>query len=119
MEQSNENLATAEQAVLDEAAKVNSERMDAVQKLAATVARRVDLEKQVAETIKEERRLANAAEKAGWTAAQVKRFVRKAKEQPGKRTTPTPDQTRQDDHPAQGENADATSDSASEVEQQN
>lgn len=114
MEQNNENLATAEKAVLEEAAKVNSERMEAVEKLAATVARRVDLEKQVAETVKEERRLASAAEKAGWTAAQVKRFVRKAKEQPGKRTTPPPDQTRHENDPAQREDADNTSDGAAE-----
>lgn len=90
MEQRRENQTDAEQAVLDEASKVNEERMDAVQRLASSVARRVELERQVSEAVKEEKRLATAAEKAGWTAAQVKRFAKKAKEQPQKKGHPNP-----------------------------
>lgn len=89
MEQSNENVESAEQAVLDEAEKVHQERMETVRELAASVARRVELEQQVVDAVKEEKRLATAAEKVGWTPAQVKRFAKRAKEQPRKRKVPT------------------------------
>src|SRR5699024_10671508 len=56
-------IQEAQQQVLDEARKVNDERLKVVEELAAAVAFRVDLEKQVHEAKKEEKRLMTAAEK--------------------------------------------------------
>lgn len=78
-------IQEAQQQVLDEARKVNDERLKAVEELAAAVAFRVDLEKQVHEAKKEEKRLMTAAEKQGWTRAQVNKFAR-APKPTGKRT---------------------------------
>lgn len=72
-------IQEAQQQVLDEARKVNDERLKAVEELAAAVAYRVDLEKQVHEAKKEEKRLMNVAEKHGWTRAQVNKFARAPK----------------------------------------
>lgn len=79
-------IQEAQQQVLDEARKVNDERLKAVEDLAAAVAFRVDLEKQVHEAKKEEKRLMTAAEKQGWTRAQVNKFARTPK--PTKRAHP-------------------------------
>lgn len=68
-----------EAAVLEEAEKVNYERMAAVKELAAAVAHRVALEEQIKEAEKREKQLARDAAKAGWTEAQIKRFTRTAK----------------------------------------
>jgi len=76
METSNKNLSPAEQAVLDEAHKVNEERMQVIQDLAAIVAQRIDLEEQLKDNTKQERRAIREAEKAGWTPAQIKRFMK-------------------------------------------
>lgn len=76
METMNENISTAEQAVLDEARKVNEKRMQAIQDLAAIVAQRVDLEEQLKDNAKQERRAVREAEKSGWTPAQIKRFMK-------------------------------------------
>ena len=76
METSNKSLSPAEQTVLDEARKVNEERMQAIQDLAAIVAQRIDLEDRLKENTKQERRAVREAEKAGWTPAQIKRFMK-------------------------------------------
>src|SRR5690625_3860234 len=76
METMNKNISTAEQAVLDEARKVNEERMQAIQDLAAIVAQRIDLEEQLKDNTKQERRAIREAEKVGWTPAQIKRFMK-------------------------------------------
>lgn len=81
METPNNNLSTAEQAVLDEAHKVNEERMQAVKGLAAIVAQRIDLEEQLKDNTKQERRAIREAEKAGWTPAQIKRFMKPPRSQ--------------------------------------
>lgn len=78
-------IQAAQQQVLEEARKVNEERLKAVEDLAAAVAFRVDLERQLHEAKKEEKRLMNAAEKQGWTRAQVNKFARAPKA--GKRTS--------------------------------
>jgi len=70
-----------EQAVLDEARKVNEERMEAVQKLASIVAEKHELEEQLKDNARRERQAIKAAEKAGWTQAQVKRFMKPPKKQ--------------------------------------
>ncbi|WP_300345587.1 hypothetical protein [Nesterenkonia sp.] len=72
-------LDQAQQHVLEEARRVNEERMKAVEDLAAAVARRVDLERQLSEAKKTEKRLMAAAEKAGWTRTQVSRFAKPPK----------------------------------------
>lgn len=72
-------LAPAQQHVMDEAQKVNEERMAAVEKLALAVARRVDLEHALSEAKKDEKRLMVAAEKQGWTRAQVTKFAKPPK----------------------------------------
>lgn len=69
----------AQQQVLDEARKVNEQRLKAVEELAAAVAFRVEVERQLHEAKKEEKRLMNAAEKQGWTRAQVNKFARAPK----------------------------------------
>lgn len=76
MTTTSENLSAAEQAVLDEAHKVNEQRMQAIKDLAAIVAQRVELEEQLKDNTKEERRAIREAEKAGWTPAQIKRFMK-------------------------------------------
>jgi|SRR5699024_1627267 len=92
METTNKNLSTAEQAVLDEARKVNEERMQAIQDLAATVAQRIDLEERLKDNAKEERRAVREAEKAGWTPAQIKRFMKPPRTQhKTQRSASTPD----------------------------
>lgn len=72
-------LTPAQRHVLDEAKKVNEERMSAVEDLAKAVARRVDLEHELNEAKKEEKRLMAAAEKQGWTRAQVTKFAKPPK----------------------------------------
>lgn len=74
-----ERIDAVQQQVLDEARKVNEERLKAVEDLAAAVAFRVDLERQLHEAKKEEKRLMTAAEKQGWTRAQVNKFARTPK----------------------------------------
>lgn len=81
------NLNPAEQAVLDEARKVNEERMQAIQDLAAIVAQRIDLEERLKDNAKQERRAIREAEKAGWTPAQIKRFMKPPRTQ--SRPSPT------------------------------
>jgi len=76
METTNTNLSPAEQAVLDEARKVNEQRMHAIQNLAAIIAQRIELEERLKDNAKQERRAVRAAEKAGWTPAQIKRFMK-------------------------------------------
>lgn len=94
---------SAKQAVLDEAAKVNEERMTAVEELAAGVSYRIQLEGQLIEAEKEEKRLTQAAEKAGWTAAQVKRFIRSAKASPKRRKSPATEHSVSTNETVQGE----------------
>ncbi|GAA1139802.1 hypothetical protein [Nesterenkonia lutea] len=72
-------LTPAQRHVLEEAQKVNEERMAAVEDLAKAVARRVDLEHELNEAKKEEKRLMTAAEKQGWTRAQVNKFAKPPK----------------------------------------
>lgn len=72
-------LTPAQRHVLEEAQKVNEERMTAVEDLAKAVARRVDLEQELNEAKKEEKRLMVAAEKQGWTRAQVTKFAKPPK----------------------------------------
>lgn len=72
-------LTPAQRHVLEEAQKVNEERMTAVEDLAKAVARRVDLEQELNEAKKEEKRLMAAAEKQGWTRAQVTKFAKPPK----------------------------------------
>src|SRR5699024_11481208 len=79
MEQTTDHL---EQAVLDEARKVNEERMKAVKHLAAIVAEKHDLEEQVKDNARRERQATKAAEKAGWTQAQIKPFIKPPNKQP-------------------------------------
>lgn len=66
----------AQRHVLEEAARVNEERMEAIQNLAEAVATRTGLEHDLNEAKKEERRAMAAAEKQGWTKAQVARFAK-------------------------------------------
>lgn len=73
------DLTPAQRHVLEEAQKVNEERMKAVEDLAKAVARRVDLEHELNEAKKEEKRLMAAAEKQGWTRAQVTKFAKPPK----------------------------------------
>src|SRR5699024_7295773 len=92
METSTKNLSPAEQAVLDEARKVNEERMQAIQNLAAIVAQRIDLEERLKDNAKQERRAVREAEKAGWTPAQIKRFMKPPRTQNTTQpSTSTPD----------------------------
>lgn len=76
METPSNKLSPTEQAVLDEARKVNEERIHPIQELAAIVAQRIDLEKQLKDNTRQERRAIREAEKAGWTPAQIKRFMK-------------------------------------------
>lgn len=92
METPNNNLSPAEQAVLDEAHKVNEERMLVIEDLAAIVAQRIDLEERLKENTKQERRAIREAEKAGWTPAQIKRFMKPPRTQNTTQpSTSTPD----------------------------
>lgn len=84
------HIQAAQQQVLDEARKVNDQRLKAVEELATAVAFRVDLERQVHEAKKEEKRLMTAAEKQGWTRAQVNKFARAPK---NTRRTQSPNNT--------------------------
>lgn len=102
-------IQEAQQQVLDEARKVNDERLKAVEELAAAVAHRVDLEKQVHEAKKEEKRLMTIAEKHGWTRAQVNKFSRAPKttgkrpQQPNSATAQTaPTETPEEASPGDG-----------------
>lgn len=83
----------AKRHVLEEAARVNQERMEAVENLADAVARRVDLEHQVAEAKKEEKRRMTAAEKAGWSRTEVTRFAKPPKTATRKNTSADSGQT--------------------------
>lgn len=71
----------AQNEVLAEAERINEERMAVMRDLAENVGHRRDLERQVREAEKEERRLTSAAEKAGWTRRQVQRIVKPPKQQ--------------------------------------
>lgn len=73
------DMTQRQEEMLAEAERVNEERMEIMRELAAQVAHRVDLERQVAEAEKEERRLTAAAEKAGWTRRQVLRVAKPPK----------------------------------------
>jgi len=64
-----------EQAVLEEARKVNEQRMKSVEVLARLVAGRRELEARLKENAKQQRRAIREAKKAGWTTAQIKRLV--------------------------------------------
>ncbi|MBO0596958.1 hypothetical protein I2485_07030 [Nesterenkonia sp. E16_7] len=90
-------LTPAQQHVMDEAQRVNEERMAAVEDLAKAVARRVDLEHELAEAKKEEKRLMAAAERQGWTRAQVNRFAKPPKSAPRRTTSTDSDQARRED----------------------
>lgn len=83
------SMDQTEQAVLEEAERVNEERMTAVRDLAAAVAERVTLQEQVKEAEKQEKQAARQAEKAGWTEAQIKRFIKSAKTPPKSRQQST------------------------------
>lgn len=89
MDTTKDNLTAAEQAVLEEARKVNEERMRAIEELAAIVAERISLEEQLKENSKEEKRAIREAEKAGWTPAQIKRFMKPPRSQ--NKTRPSKD----------------------------
>jgi len=93
METPTNEISAAEQAVLNEARKVNDERMQAVKDLAMIVAERIDLEEQLKDNTKQERRAVRAAEKAGWTQAQIKRFMKPPRSSPASKK-PTPSSTR-------------------------
>lgn len=69
-------LDEAQRHVLDEAARVNEERMAAIEDLAKAVAKRTGLEHELNEAKKDERRAMSAAEKQGWTKAQVAKFAK-------------------------------------------
>lgn len=73
------DMTQRQEEMLAEAERVNEERMQIMRELATQVAHRVDLERQVAEAEKEERRLTAAAEKAGWTRRQVLRVAKPPK----------------------------------------
>lgn len=88
-------LTAAQQHVLDEAEKVNQERMAAVEDLAKAVARRVDLEHELNEAKKEEKRLMVTAERQGWTRAQVTRFAKPPKATARKNSATDPNESRQ------------------------
>lgn len=85
-----ETVNSAAQSVLEEAERVNQERMQAVADLAECIGDRMDLEAQLAETLKREKQLMAAAEKQGWTPAQIKRFSRTAKSPKKSRSVPAP-----------------------------
>lgn len=68
---------------LAEAERINAERMKVVEDLATAVEQRVELERELAEAQKREKRLMSEAEKVGWTRKQVATFAK-----PPKRTTP-------------------------------
>jgi len=87
MDTSTNTQSAAEQAVLEEARKVNEERMAAVERLAAVVAERIELDEQLKENTKAERRAVREAEKAGWTSAQIKRFMKPPRTQTTTRNT--------------------------------
>lgn len=70
------DTTTAKEHVLAEAERINQERMRVVEDLAEAVAHRVDLEHQVQEAQKREKKLMADAEKAGWTRKQVAAFAR-------------------------------------------
>ncbi|GAA1162883.1 hypothetical protein [Nesterenkonia sandarakina] len=90
-------LTPAQQHVLDEAEKVNQERMAAVQDLAVAVARRVELEHELSEAKKEEKRLMVAAERQGWTRAQVARFSKPPKSNTRKNSASSRSDAHQDE----------------------
>lgn len=73
------DIGPAQRHVLDEAHRVNEERMAAIEQLAKSVARRVELEQELGEAKREEKRLMAAAEKQGWTRAQVNKFAKPPK----------------------------------------
>lgn len=73
------DISPAQRHVLDEAHRVNEERMAAIEQLAKSVARRVELEQELSEAKREEKRLMAAAEKQGWTRAQVNKFAKPPK----------------------------------------
>lgn len=70
------DLSPAQKHVLEEAERINAERMQVVDDLARAVAARVDLEHELAEAKKHEKRLMSEAEKKGWTRAQVSKFAK-------------------------------------------
>lgn len=73
------DTSPAKRHVLDEAHRVNEERIAAIEQLANSVARRVKIEQELNEAKKEEKRLMAAAEKQGWTRAQVNKFAKPPK----------------------------------------
>lgn len=74
-----ETANSAAESVLAEAQRVNEERLQAISDLAESIGHRMDLEAQLTEAHKREKQLIAAAEKQGWTPAQIKRFSRTAK----------------------------------------
>lgn len=80
------DTTTAKEHVLAEAERINQERMRVVEDLAEAVARRVDLEHQVQEAQKQEKKLMADAEKAGWTRKQVAAFA-KVPKRPGAKSS--------------------------------
>lgn len=91
------DTSEAKRHVIEEAERVNQERMAAVEELADAVARRVNLEHELAEAKKEEKRLMTAAEKQGWTRTQINRFAKPPKAAGRKTMSTSNDQTRREE----------------------
>lgn len=66
--------------VLAEAERINEERMEIMRKLAESVDHRRELDRQVREAEKNEKRLIAEAEKTGWTRRQVQRVIKPPKQ---------------------------------------
>lgn len=90
-------LNDAQRHVLEEAERVNQDRMAAVEELAKAVARRVDLEHDLNEAKKEEKRAMVTAEKQGWTRAQVAKFAKPPKSAARKATNIDGEQSRREE----------------------
>lgn len=90
MEQTVNHIEKTQQTVLDEARKVNEERLKSVEKLASIIAEKIELEEQQKDNARRERQAIKAAEKAGWTQAQIKRFMKPPRPTPKlHKTTPS------------------------------
>lgn len=91
--------------VLAEAERINEERMEIMRKLAESVDHRRELDRQVREAEKDEKRLIAEAEKTGWTRRQVQRVIKPPK-QP--RTQTSASTTNEAQHPQEQETAVST-----------
>lgn len=79
MNTDNDTTTQTVEAVMNEAEQVQQERMEAVRKLADSVAHRGHLEEQLREAEKDVKQCSRDARKAGWTDGQVTRFIKTAK----------------------------------------